>query len=77
MVVIVGILAAAIVMIMLEVPTLRKQKMKKELWVFSILMLVAVGLSIAMGLQIDIPNPVDGITMLYKPFSDFVFHFLK
>lgn len=77
MVVSVAILAVAMVIIMIEVPPLLKQKKKKELWVFSILLLFGVGVSIAEGLQVNIPNPLDGITWIYKPLHDFILSFLK
>ncbi len=77
MLVIVGILVVAAFIVLIEVPTLLKKKLRKELWVFSLLLLFGVGLSIANSLQIDIPNPMDWITVVYKPVSDVVSGLLK
>ena len=77
MVISIGILLVAVIIAMVEVPPLRKKGLKKELWIFSILLLVGTGLSIAESLQVAIPNPLDGITMIYKPFSDFLFGLLE
>lgn len=70
-----GVLAVVIAII--EVPSLLKKKLKRELWVFSILLLFGGGLSIAQSLHMEIPNPVDWIAFIYKPFSDFIYGFLK
>lgn len=47
---------------------------KKELWLFSILLFVAVGISCAKALHWLIPTPLDWITAVYRPFSDFLTH---
>jgi hypothetical protein len=74
---ILGILVVAGVIALVEVPSLLKKGLKKELWVFGILLLLGTGLSIAQGLQMNIPNPLDGIAAVYKPMSDFLFGLLK
>lgn len=70
MLAIAGILAAALGIAMIEVPSLLRKNLRKELWVFSILLLFATGLSIAKRLHVKIPNPLDWIAAVYKPFSD-------
>lgn len=67
----------AVVIVIIEVPSLLKKKLKKELWVFSILLIFGLGLSIAQSLNMDLPNPIDLIAFLYKPFSEFIYGFLK
>ncbi|UVI28587.1 hypothetical protein [Paenibacillus spongiae] len=64
------ILLATAAIVMLEVPSLVKHKRKKELWAFSMLLLFGSALSIALSLNADIPNPVDWISALYRPFSN-------
>lgn len=71
------ILAIAVGIVMIEVPYLRKQQLKKELWVFLILLLLGTGLSIAKSLNIDIPNPSDWIAIVLKPLSDVLFSLLE
>lgn len=75
--VILGILLTATIILIIEVPSLFKAKMKKEFWVFSILLLFATALSIAKSLQLDIPNPLDWIAVIFKPFSDFLLDVLN
>ncbi|MGM0839277.1 MAG: hypothetical protein ACQEWE_01020 [Bacillota bacterium] len=65
-----GIVIVAILIIMAEVPSLLKNKAKRELWVFSVLFVIGVGLSIARGLNVSIPNPLDVLIIVYKPLSD-------
>lgn len=68
--VILGILLIAILIIVLEVPPLLKKKQKKELGFFLLLLLCGSGLSIAQGLDVNIPNPFDLIITIFKPISD-------
>lgn len=74
--VIAAILLVAIVIAMIEVPSLFRKRLRKELWVFTILLLLATGLSIAESLQVEIPNPIDWIIAIYKPISDAVTNML-
>lgn len=64
-------------MIVIDVPPLLRKKLVKELWIFSILLLFGTMLSIAQALNIRIPNPIDWLTVLYKPFSDMMKNLLK
>ncbi len=72
-----GIVVTASLMVILEVPPLLKAKLKRELWLFSILLLLGTLLSIAKYLQIPIPNPLDMLYVIFKPMSDLLFSFLK
>ncbi|TQR31029.1 hypothetical protein [Brevibacillus brevis] len=58
---------------LIEVPYLRRNAMKKEMLVFFIFLGIGTGLCIAESLKANIPNPLDWITYVYKPFSDFIF----
>ncbi|MCF6409826.1 hypothetical protein [Pseudalkalibacillus salsuginis] len=77
MIVILGTLLVVIVIVLIEAPSLLKKGLKKELWVFGILLLFGTGLNIAQGLQVVIPNPMDWINVIYKPISDFIFGILR
>ncbi|MDF2681247.1 MAG: hypothetical protein K0R47_2437 [Brevibacillus sp.] len=66
------ILMLSLLIVRIEVPFLRKNAMKKELWVFLILLLVGTSLGIAEAADADIPNPLDWIAFVYKPFSDLI-----
>lgn len=71
-----GVLGVSIIIALFEVPPLLKKKLKKDLWAFSILLLIGTGLSIAQALRMKIPNPLDLIYYIYKPMSDAIFSFL-
>lgn len=62
-----GVLFVAIVILIIEVPSLWKAKMKKELWIFSLLLLFSTVLGIVKGLQMDIPNPLDWLVAIFEP----------
>jgi len=70
--VVIGILAIAAIIAMMEVPGLWKKRHMKELWVFTLLLLLGTGIHIAQSLSVKLPNPLDWITYLYKPISDFI-----
>ncbi|WP_419873674.1 hypothetical protein [Candidatus Pristimantibacillus sp. PTI5] len=72
-----GIVATASFIALIEVPPLLKAKLKRELWLFSVLLVLGTGLSIAKSLQFPIPNPLDLLFIIFKPFSDLLFSFLK
>ncbi|MEK3949300.1 MULTISPECIES: hypothetical protein [Paenibacillus] len=74
MVNVLGILLIAAAISLVEVPYMWKKGLKKELWLFSILLFVAVGISCAKALHWLIPTPLDWITAVYRPFSDFLTH---
>ncbi|MEJ8545967.1 hypothetical protein [Brevibacillus borstelensis] len=71
------ILLVSLLTAMIETPYLRRNSMKKELAVFFILLLIGTGLSVAEVLEADIPNPLDWIAFVYKPFSDMIFGAVK
>jgi hypothetical protein len=72
-----GILIVSTIIIFIEVPSLLKKKMKKELVFFSILLFFGTGLSMAQSFRMKIPNPLDWISAIYKPMSDALFSFLQ
>ncbi len=72
-----GVIAVTIAIASFEIPQLKKNNLKKELLVFCILLPLAFILSIAKILYETLPNPLDGLTIIYKPLSDFIFKILK
>lgn len=66
----------AMVIALIEVPDLLEKKLKKELCFFLILLLLGMGLSVAVAMRVDLPNPLDWIFFIYKPLSDWIFRFL-
>lgn len=67
-----GFIIVVAVIIAIDAPPLWKRKQKKELWIFSILLLFGTSMGIAHLLFHKIPNPADLIIIVYKPLSDMI-----
>ncbi|MGE7624947.1 hypothetical protein ACQKMD_18440 [Viridibacillus sp. NPDC096237] len=72
-----GILVISAAVSMFEIPNLLKNNKTKELWVFIILLLIGTSLSVAVCLKVMLPNPLNWITFIFKPFSEFIMTTLK
>jgi hypothetical protein len=72
-----GILATAGAIFIFEAPALFKGRFMKELWLFSIVLVVGTVLSILLSLHVEIPNPLDWIIAVYQPFNDLLNNNLK
>jgi hypothetical protein len=57
----------------IEAPALIRNKMTRELWIFAVVLAIAIAISVLHALRIPLPNPLDWITAVYKPVSDFIF----
>ncbi|UOY91173.1 hypothetical protein MUG87_11440 [Ectobacillus sp. JY-23] len=55
-----------------EIPPLRKEKRKRDLIVYGVLLLSGTLLSSAVILHLPVPNPLDWLAMLVKPFSEWL-----
>jgi hypothetical protein len=77
MIAVTGVLLAATIIALIEVPSLLKKKLMKELCFFSIILLVGTAVCIAHVLKMNVPNPLDWITVIYKPASDVIFGFIN
>lgn len=60
-----GVLAAAGLCAVIEVPSLIGHR--KDLLTFSCLLLLATVLMIAVALNAHVPNPLDGIAAVFRP----------
>lgn len=56
--------AAAIVV---EWKSLKQKKLKKERWMFFILLSIGVGMAFVIALHLN-PNPLNWLAAIYKPF---------
>ncbi|WP_068783036.1 hypothetical protein [Paenibacillus phocaensis] len=65
-----GILAIAGSIAWIELPSMLKRKQYKELWVFAILLLLAVLASLPPVFSPHVPSPLLAITFVFKPFSE-------
>jgi len=71
------VIVAAVIIIFIDMPALLKQKRKKELRMFSVLLLCGISLNIAEALNWNMLNPLDWIAVMYKPLSDLLYGILK
>ncbi|WP_078411761.1 hypothetical protein [Priestia abyssalis] len=71
------VMGAAIFILIIEVPGFLKRKQKKELAAFFVLFFIGTALSMAKALHFPIPNPLDAIAAIYKPFSKLLLSLLS
>jgi hypothetical protein len=72
-----GILVITLLIIWKEIPPLKKQKKKKEIWIFFIFQFMATTLLSLVVLNVKIPSPLELIRIIYQPFSDVLFSLLS
>ncbi|NRD80106.1 hypothetical protein HPT25_22465 [Bacillus sp. BRMEA1] len=72
-----GILVFAGVIFFIEARPLLKKRYIKEFVVFSIMLLFGTALGMLKSLGIAIPNPLDGISLIYRPISNAIWNLLK
>lgn len=60
-----------------EIPSLHRRKLMREIWVFSPLLLLGSGLNFAYLLRIPLKNPLDWLFKWCQPVSDFILHYLQ
>ncbi|MDN4068941.1 hypothetical protein QYF50_13645 [Paenibacillus vini] len=64
------ILVSASLISWLELPRMIREGERREIWGFSVFLLIGIGLSLAQSFITEIPTPLIWITMIVKPFSD-------
>ena len=72
-----SIVAASVLIALLEFPALWRKQSWKELCTVSVLLLAGTLLSVALVLHIPIPNPANWIVYVFKPASDAVSRLLS
>ncbi|WP_135556345.1 hypothetical protein [Paenibacillus cymbidii] len=72
-----GVVAGVTLLGLIDVPYLRKMRSRKETWVYIVLMLSALTLNVLWILDVPLPNPVEYITAIYKPLSNWLYGLLK
>lgn len=71
------VIAGAVVILVVEMPGLLKNKQKKDMAAFFVLFFIGTALSMAKALHVPIPTPLDPIAAIYKPFSQLIFSLLE
>lgn len=75
--VILSVLIIATLAGLIELPQLLRKQLIAESWVFSSLLFIGSVLCILHFEKVRLPNPLDWITYIYQPVSQFVFSILK
>jgi len=73
---VIGILFAAALIAIIEVPPLLKRRMTKELVAFSVLLVIGTGIAVAKNAKVPLPNPLNWIGFAFQPASDAILSFL-
>lgn len=76
MIKIVFIFIVIMLLVLWPLPKLFKHAPKREIILFIVLHLIGFLLHAGLTLQVRFPNPSDGMIMLFKPFSNWVYQFL-
>ena len=77
MVPVLGILASTILIAMIEIPYLLKNNLKRELWIFIVLLLIGTTGWILKSLHLYLPNPFDLMIVMFRPLSVLLFGLLE
>jgi hypothetical protein len=72
-----GIVTIGVIIMFIEVPSLLKKNHKKDLWVFSSLLILGIVLNILVQVKISIPNPLEVITAIFQPYSKVISEIFK
>jgi len=73
----IGILILFTAILLFQLPKLKQNGEKKEIWTFSILLFISTTLCIAVALKVKVPNPFDLIIVIFKPLGEFITMALK
>ena len=65
----VGVIIVCSMIAFMELPKLIKEKLTKEIIIFSLFLLFATILAIIAALRIELPNPIDWLMMIFVPIN--------
>ncbi len=74
---VISIISVGLAIILIEYPLLKERMLKKEMYLFLLLLLIGIGLNIIHFLHIKFPNLLDWLIIVYKPISDSVFRWFS
>ncbi|MGE7823993.1 hypothetical protein [Paenibacillus sp. NPDC093718] len=66
------IAVSAMIITWLELPRMLQEKEYREIWGFAAFLIIGIGISVAQTVMDDIPTPLGLITIVFKPFSDWL-----
>lgn len=56
----------------MEIPALIRKGWFKELWIFTILLLLGAGFTVALTLDVKLPDPFLTLRWIFKPIADWI-----
>ena len=71
------VLIFSVILCIVEIPKMLAGKLIRELWTFSILLLLGVAMTILKSLDVPLPNPSDWIAWVYSPVSNILKDFFE
>jgi len=74
MYVIIGVLFVSLVIVYIELPSIKERKLKREIYSFVCFLLIGIGLNMVNGLHIKFPNLLDWLAIVYKPVRQLMFN---
>lgn len=74
---IIVIILVALIITLIDFPTLKKRKLNREVFLFFALLLIGVGLNIVSSLNLKVPTLIDWLIIVYQPISQLVFRWLS
>ncbi|MEC1717183.1 hypothetical protein [Schinkia azotoformans] len=64
----IGVIFIYIAIAFFQIHQLKKEKMIREIWIFSILMVLTTGVTVAKLNNLPLPSPLDLVVFVLKPF---------
>ncbi|MCY9661246.1 hypothetical protein P5G65_01200 [Paenibacillus chondroitinus] len=64
------ILLAVAAIVLIEVPRMRRKRLKKELWSFSVLLVLGTALCVSKALGSHLRSPLAYISYVFKPMGE-------
>ncbi|KEF37734.1 hypothetical protein M670_03037 [Schinkia azotoformans MEV2011] len=64
----IGVIFIYIAIGFFQIHQLKKEKMIREIWIFSILMVLTTGVTVAKLNNLPLPSPLDLVVFVLKPF---------
>jgi uncharacterized membrane protein SirB2 len=64
----IGVIVLYVVIAFFQIQQLKKEKMKREIWIFSIIMLLVTAVTVAKLNNLPLPSPLDLVTIMLNPF---------
>lgn len=71
-----AIFIVAILIALYEIPPMLEKSLLKECVVFSVILLLGTSLMMALALDVNLPNPSEGLLIILKPLMNLINYLL-